>query len=82
MIGPRDNYTMWSEPERERYILYDTESKIWYKQMYFQNRNRLTYIETNLWLPKGRERVINWKLRLTNVYINIYKIDNQQGPII
>ena len=44
--------------QTERQISYDITStwnlKKWYKWTYLQNRNRLTDIEKNLWLPKGK----------------------------
>ena len=45
MVGPGANHTKRSKPERDRFMLYDRESKIRYKQTYLQNRNRFTYIE-------------------------------------
>ena len=39
-----------------QYHLY-VDSKKQYKSIYIQNRNRLTDIETNLWLPKGSRKV-------------------------
>ena len=51
------------------------------QQNYLQNRNRLTTLKTNLWLPKwkhgGRDKLEGWDQQ---IHTTIYKIDNQQGP--
>ena len=54
MDEPREYYTKWSNPNRERQIPYDITS-MWEKlQMnYLQNRNRSTDIENKLRLSKG-----------------------------
>ena len=61
MDGPKDYYiyTKWNKPDREWQISYDI-AYMWNvkkkdtNELIFQNRNRLTDIETNLWLWKGR----------------------------
>ena len=73
MDGPRDYHTGWSKSDREREIydnhLYVESKKV--RQIYIQNRNGLmvsvvdltVFIETNLWLPKGKGRVGREKIR-------------------
>ena len=39
------------------HALYEWSKKKWYKQIYLQNRNRLTDLE-NLWLPGGRGGIV------------------------
>ena len=57
MDGPREYYTKWSKPDRERQISYDItymwNLKKWYKWAYLQNRNRLKDIENKLMVTKG-----------------------------
>ena len=57
MDVPRDDHTKWNMSDRERQIWYHLymESKIWYKQTYLENRNRLIAIENKLLVTK-RER--------------------------
>ena len=45
-VSQRKTNTIW-------YHLY-AESEKWYKWTYLQNRNRLTNLEKNLQLPKGK----------------------------
>ena len=56
MDGPRDYYTKWSKPDRERQISYDI-TYIWNlkneSNELIHKQKWLTYIENNLWLPKG-----------------------------
>ena len=59
MDGPRDRYTDWSKSGRERQPLYHhiyVESKKKKKlQINLFKKQKLTDIETNLWLKKGKE---------------------------
>ena len=41
-----------SQMEKDIYHLY-VESKVWYKWIYLQNRNRLTHTENKLMVTKG-----------------------------
>ena len=45
-----------SKSEKDKYYMVSlTESKILHRWTYPQNRNKLTDIENNLWLPRGRD---------------------------
>ena len=57
MDESRDCHTEWSKSDGERNILISLICRIkkkWYKWNYLQNRNRVTDIEKNLWLPVGK----------------------------
>ena len=60
MDGPRDvGHTEWSQPDRERrilYIIYMWNLKIQYKWSYLQNRSILTDTENKLTVAKGEGR--------------------------
>ena len=55
--GSKDYHTKWSKSERERQIWYNihVQSKIWHKQTYLPNRNRLIDTEIRLVVAKGEE---------------------------
>ena len=64
-----DYHAKWSKSERERQIWYNVhvQSKIWYKQTYLPNRNRLTDTEIRLVVAKGegdRRRGMNWEFEV------------------
>ena len=72
--GPRDYHIKWSKSEREINIWYHLymEPKIWLKWSYFQNGNRFTDLENNLWLPEGKEREEGYIRILDNIYTLLY----------
>ena len=47
-------------------------------QVNLQNRKRLRVLE-NLGLPEGRERQKVWE---SHVHTAVFKMENQQGPIV
>ena len=57
--GPKDYYTKWSKPARERQIPYDITHmwnlKTGHKWTDLQNRNRLTYLENKIMVIKGEK---------------------------
>ena len=64
-----DYHTRWSKSEREKQIWYNVhvQSKIWHKQTYLPNRNRLTDTEIRLVVAKGeggRRRVMDWEFEV------------------
>ena len=48
------------------------EPKVWLKWTYFQNGNRFTDLENNLWLPEGKEREEGYIRILDNIYTLLY----------
>ena len=54
MVGPRDYHIISnvSQKEKDKYITYMWNLKIWYKLTYLQNRNRLTDIENKLMITE------------------------------
>ena len=81
MNGPRDDHTKWNKSDRARQTPYDItymwNLKKWYEWTYLQNRNTLTDLEKNLWLPKGKSwwRGYTGSLGLADTHCYIYKID-------
>ena len=72
MDGPRDKYSNWSKPDKDKYCnTYIGHLKHWYRWNYLQNRNRLTDKERNLQLLKGRGevKVRSLGLKYTHFYI-------------
>ena len=59
MDGPRDSYTKWNKPNKDKYPMissYVESKKIRYRRAHLQNRNKLTDKENKLMVTKG-ERV-------------------------
>ena len=57
MDGPRDDHTKGSKSDREeqiRDIAYMWSLKYAMSELNLRNRNRLTDVRTDLWLPRGR----------------------------
>ena len=56
MHETRVYHTKWSKSDREKKYLTPMSRilKKWHKWTYLQNKIRLTDIEKNLWLPKGK----------------------------
>ena len=96
MVSSSHERATWMDPESIilSAILSDTERQIshnitymwnlkrWYTWTYLRSRNRPTDFETNLWLPKKKDKWGRDKLRVWDWHTNttIYKIDNRQGP--
>ena len=59
------------------------ESRMWHKWTYLQNRNRLRDMETDLWLPRGRQREQDG-LGICGRYMQTitFSLDKQWGPIV
>ena len=85
--GPGDYYTKRSKSDRERQrsydITYTQNIKKWYKWTYLQKRNRLTDLENELMVTRGkagrRDRLRVWGFC---VHADILRIDNQQGSTV
>ena len=60
-------------------IAYMLNLKKWYKWTYLQNRNRLTDLENELMVTRGKGGGVVWNW---HVHTAVFKIDNQQGPTV
>ena len=86
MDGPRNYYTKWSKPDRERQISYclyvEPKKEKYYKWTHIQNRSRPTDIENKLMATEGeggsRAKLGVWDW---HVHTPIYKI-GKQGPTV
>ena len=72
MDGPRDCHTEWSKSEKEKYCMITLSNNKWYKWTYKTDRNRLTDLKKNLWLPEVRGGD-------GHVHSVIFEMHNQQG---
>ena len=58
--------------------MYVWNLKKWYKQSYFQNRNRVIDVENQLRVTRGKgvRGGTNWEIGIDR-HTNVYKIENQ-----
>ena len=85
MDGPRDYHTKQSMSEqKDKYIWYHlyVESKIWHKQTYLWNRNKLTNKENRPVVAKeeGFGGGMDWDLMISTWSYHIQ--NKQQGSIV
>ena len=79
-----DYHTRWSKSERERQIWYNiqVQSKIWHKQTYLPNRNRLIDRVYTSGCQGGRGQKERNGLRIWGWYMQTiaFRMDEEQGP--
>ena len=68
-------------------LLYGTKKwfkkyKEWYKWKYLENRNRFIALENKLMVAGGKGEGRDWLGVWVDVYVTLFKTDNQQGPIV
>ena len=49
---------------------------------YLENRNRFTALENKLMVAGGKGEGRDWLGVWVDVYVTLFKTDNQQGPIV
>ena len=70
-----------SQKEKKKHLitaLYVESKKTWYKWTYLQNRNRLTDLRMNLWLPRGKEGERVWDWHIHTAVFKIFLKKNQK----